>query len=249
VSGNGAEGKRNGTERSAALAGKPVQTQRRVMKRLKRNKAKRMNTAARTAGNYQGLISQLKKRHSMQNEMTLMEGGFFAWLRSKAQIFNYLLVVKNSIKGYKSIKQNIFNNDTFKKTLIMLKNDDLGKLFLRIAVAVIILFHGWFKLMHGIAWIQGMLGRMGFLAYAVYLAELVAPLMILVGFRTRFAALLLAVDMLVAILMVLHGAIFTVKEMGGGWAIETEAMLLIGSLALIFTGAGKFAISSSVRWD
>ena len=131
----------------------------------------------------------------------------------------------------------------------MLKNDDLGKLLLRFAVALIVFFHGWFKLMHGVAWIQGMLGGMGFLAYAVYLAELVAPLMILVGFRTRLAALFVAVDMLVAILVVLRGSIFTVKEMGGGWAIETEAMLLLCSLALIFTGAGKFAISSSARWD
>ncbi len=42
-----------------------------------------------------------------------------------------------------------------------LQNDNLGKLFLRIAVAVIIFFHGWYKLTHGIGWIQGMLGGAG----------------------------------------------------------------------------------------
>lgn len=132
---------------------------------------------------------------------------------------------------------------------MMLKNDDLGKFFLRIAVAVIILFHGWFKLTHGVGWIQGMLGGMGFLAYGTYLAELIAPLLILVGFRTRLAALFVVADMLVAILMVLHTAMFSVKEMGGGWAIEIEAMLMLCALALFFTGSGKYAVSSSGKWD
>jgi putative oxidoreductase len=131
----------------------------------------------------------------------------------------------------------------------MLKNDNLGKLFLRVAVAVIILFHGWYKLTHGVAWIQGMLGGMGFLAYGAYLAELIAPVLILIGFRTRLAALLIVADMLVAILMVLRSAIFSVKEMGGGWAIEVEAMLMLCALALFFTGSGKYAVSSSGKWD
>jgi len=130
-----------------------------------------------------------------------------------------------------------------------LGNDNLGKLLLRIAVAVIIFFHGWYKLTHGVGWIQGMLGGAGFLAYGVYLAELIAPVMILIGFRTRLAALLIAVDMIVAIVMVLHNTIFSVKEMGGGWAIEIEAMLLLCSLALFFAGAGKYAASSSHKWD
>jgi len=131
----------------------------------------------------------------------------------------------------------------------MLKNDNLGKLFLRIAVAVIILFHGWFKLTHGIGWIQGMLGGMSFLAYGTYLAELIAPVLILVGFRTRLAALFIVIDMLVALIMVLDKAIFSVKEMGGGWAIEVEAMLMLCALALVFTGSGKYAVSSSGKWD
>ncbi len=129
------------------------------------------------------------------------------------------------------------------------RNDNLGKLLLRIAVAVIIFFHGWFKLTHGVGWIQGMLGGAGFLAYGVYLAELIAPVFLLVGFRTRLAALFIIVDMLFAFILVLNGAIFSVKEMGGGWSIEIEAMLLLCSLALFFTGAGKYAASSSKKWD
>ena len=129
------------------------------------------------------------------------------------------------------------------------RNDDRGKLFLRIAVAGIILFHGWFKLTHGVGWIQGMLGGMGFLAYGTYLAELVAPLFIIVGFRTRLAALVIVIDMLMAILLVLRTSLFTVKQMGGGWAIEVEGMMLLCALALFYTGSGKYAISSTGKWD
>jgi uncharacterized membrane protein YphA (DoxX/SURF4 family) len=43
----------------------------------------------------------------------------------------------------------------------------------------------------------------------------IAPVFILVGFSARLAALLIVADMLVAILMVLHTAIFSVNQMGG----------------------------------
>jgi len=132
---------------------------------------------------------------------------------------------------------------------MILHNDNLGKLFLRIAVAVIIFFHGWYKLTHGIGWIQGMLDGAGFLAYGTYVAELIAPVMIIVGFRTRLAALFIIVDMVSAFILVLKGAIISVKEMGGGWAVEIEAMLLLCSLALLFMGAGKYAVSSAKKWD
>lgn len=128
-------------------------------------------------------------------------------------------------------------------------NDNLGKLFLRIAVAVIIFFHGWYKLTHGIGWIQGMFGPVGFIAYGVYLAELIAPVMIIIGFRTRLAALIIIIEMIIAFILVLHGSIFTVKQMGGGWSVEIEAMLLLCSVALLFTGAGKYAASSTKQWD
>jgi putative oxidoreductase len=132
---------------------------------------------------------------------------------------------------------------------MILQNENLGKLFLRIAVAVILFFHGWYKLTHGIGWIQGMLGAAGFLAYGTYLAELIAPVMIIVGFRTRLAALFIVIDMIFAFILVLSGAILSVKQMGGGWSVEIEVMLLLCSVALLFSGAGKYAVSSSKKWD
>ncbi|HWP81038.1 MAG TPA: DoxX family protein [Bacteroidota bacterium] len=130
------------------------------------------------------------------------------------------------------------------------KSDDVGKLLLRVAVGGLMLFHGVSKLSTGVAWIEGMLGGFGFMAYATYLAEVLAPILILVGVWTRPAALLIMIDMLTAILLVFGSAALTIKEMGGGWTIELEVFFLLSALALWFTGAGKYSIKKGIGvWD
>ena len=57
-----------------------------------------------------------------------------------------------------------------------MKSDDFGKMLLRIAVGGILLFHGIFKISHGVEWIKGPLvgsGFPAFLAYGPYLGEIV----------------------------------------------------------------------------
>ncbi|MGH2627501.1 MAG: DoxX family protein [Anaerolineales bacterium] len=124
-------------------------------------------------------------------------------------------------------------------------NYDVGILVLRFAVAIILLFHGVYKLTHGVEWIRGPLGELGlpgFLAYGTYLAEIVAPLLLIAGVATRAAALVIAFDMLMAIVLVLRPQLTAIKPGGGGWAIELEALLLLSSLALFFTGAGIYRV-------
>lgn len=115
------------------------------------------------------------------------------------------------------------------------------------------LFHGISKVRTGIDFIVGALqdhGLPGFLAYGVYLAEVVAATMNLLGLLTRLASLVLAFNMLVAILLVLRDRIFTVNEMGGAWAIEIEMFFLLGALSLFFLGGGKFSVmAGKTRWD
>ena len=122
---------------------------------------------------------------------------------------------------------------------------DVGLLLLRLALGAIMLFHGIFKVTHGVAWIQEMLivhKLPGFLAYGVYVGEIVAPLLLILGLGARFAAAAMAIDMLVAIGMVLRPRVLTVNPMGGGWAIELEALILFSSLALACTGPGAITI-------
>ena len=139
------------------------------------------------------------------------------------------------------------------ETTAAAKRQDLGLLLLRIALGGIILFHGVFKLRHGVAWIQqplGALGLPGVLAYGTYVAEVIAPVLVILGFRTRIAALAIAFDMLMAIVLVLRPRVFTINEMGGGWAIEVEALILLVALTLCFTGAGRHRIGPApTAWD
>lgn len=130
--------------------------------------------------------------------------------------------------------------------------EDLGKFLIRFILAFGMLFHGWGKLMGGANHIAGMLGEMGipsFIGYGVILGEFVAPLLIIVGFKTRAAGLIMSFTMLVALLMVHTGDIFSVND-HGNWAIELLAIYLVGGIAIAFLGAGKYSLSKGQgNWD
>jgi putative oxidoreductase len=132
------------------------------------------------------------------------------------------------------------------------RSEDLGKLVLRFAVGGLLLFHGIAKLDSGIAWMAGPLGRLGlpaFVGYGVYVGEIVAPLLLLVGLRSRLAGLVVAFNMLMAIVLVSHPKLFTLAERGGAWGIEIEAFFLLGGLSLFWLGGGRYALSTKSRWD
>jgi len=122
--------------------------------------------------------------------------------------------------------------------------DDAGKLLLRAVLAILLLFHGVSKLSGGIGFITGMLQGLGlpaFLGYGVYVGEVVAPLLILVGLYTRPAALVVAINMVVALLLVHTGQFFTLSDTGG-WALELQGMYLGGALAVALLGAGRYSL-------
>jgi len=133
------------------------------------------------------------------------------------------------------------------------KGTDLGLLVLRLALAVILLFHGVAKLQHGVAWIQqplAALGLPGALAYGAYLAEIVAPVLLIAGASTRLASAVIAIDLTMAIVLVLRPRLLTVNPMGGGWAIELEALIVAVALALCLMGGGRYRIGSgSGAWS
>jgi putative oxidoreductase len=122
--------------------------------------------------------------------------------------------------------------------------EDRAKLLLRGTVGFLILLHGIYKLMNpeAVGYIGGMFASIGlpaFLAYLIYIGEIVAPIMLIIGYQTKIAALLVAITMLVAILLAHASQIFTLAEMGGGAAIELQLMYLFGALAIFGLGAGK----------
>ena len=122
---------------------------------------------------------------------------------------------------------------------------DAGLLVLRLGVGAILLFHGLYKITHGVAWIAGPLGGAGlpvWLSYGVYVGEILAPVLLILGLWTRLAALAIAFDMFMAIFLARRGDIAKINPMGGGWAIELEALLLIGAVALALAGGGRFGL-------
>lgn len=122
--------------------------------------------------------------------------------------------------------------------------DDTGKLVLRLAVGVLILLHGISKLMNGIGGITGMLEKAGLppvLAYGVYIGEVVAPLLIILGLFTRPAALIVAFNMVVAIALAHKSQLFSMTNQGG-WALELQGMYLFGALAVALLGAGRHSV-------
>lgn len=122
--------------------------------------------------------------------------------------------------------------------------DDLGKLILRLTIGVLILFHGIAKLLNGIGPIESMIvarGMPAFFAWAVYIGEVIAPLLLILGFYTRLGGLLIVVNMLAAIALAHAGHVFQLTG-SGGWRLELQGLFLFGSLAVALLGAGRYSM-------
>lgn len=133
----------------------------------------------------------------------------------------------------------------------MQKKLDVGLLLVRLAIGLPMLIYGISKLFSGIAYIQGLLQGIGLPAvfgYAVFLGEVLAPVLIIVGFRTRLAALVFAFNCLTAIVLSQSGYLFKLND-SGGWAMELLGIYLTIAIALYFTGSGKFSLSNNSKWD
>ena len=124
---------------------------------------------------------------------------------------------------------------------------DMGKLVLRITLGVLILLHGIGKLTGGVDFALRLVAQAGFpqaFGYLVYVGEVVAPLLIIAGLWTRPAALVVAINMAVAVALVHMDQIFTMSR-SGGWALELQGMYLFTAVAVALLGAGRFSIGGA----
>lgn len=130
--------------------------------------------------------------------------------------------------------------------------EDLGKFLLRSGLALLILFHGVSKLAGGIGFITSMLAKNGMpagLGYLVYIGEVIAPLLVLAGIGTRLAALVIAINMVVALWLVHIPDFFTLSKTGG-WTLELQAMYFIAAIVVALLGAGKYSLGGRAgRWN
>ena len=124
---------------------------------------------------------------------------------------------------------------------------DLGRLVLRFVLGILILFHGVSKITGGIAFVTGALeraGAPGVLGYLVYLGEVVGPLLVVIGLWTRLGALMMLVNMIVAVLLAHTGQLSMIARTGG-YQLELQAMYLFGALAVTLLGAGRYSIGGA----
>lgn len=131
-------------------------------------------------------------------------------------------------------------------------SQEAAKLLLRVALGLLILLHGVSKLGSPPAYIIDLVSRSGLpgaLGYLVYIGEIVAPLLLIAGVWTRAAAVVVAINMAVAILLVHTGQFFSLTK-SGGWALELQAMYLLVALAVALLGAGRWSVGgTSGRWN
>lgn len=128
-------------------------------------------------------------------------------------------------------------------------NTDIGLLLCRIAIGGPMLIYGITKIINGIDFILDILTEMGvptFIGYGVYLGEVLAPLMILIGIKIRFAAFVFAVNCLTALFLTQIDYVFSLNAIGG-WSIELLIIYTLVGLGLMFTGAGKYAVNADSK--
>lgn len=129
-----------------------------------------------------------------------------------------------------------------------LKQDDLAKLVLRLSLGLFMILHGIAKVGNPdvLSFIKGTLEARGlpdFIVYGVFIGELVAPVMIMIGWMTRLGAFLIVGNMFFVFWLVHMPQLFMMGE-HGGWHLELQGFYLFTALALLFLGSGKYAVKA-----
>jgi putative oxidoreductase len=124
---------------------------------------------------------------------------------------------------------------------------NLGRLVLRLTLGGLLLLHGVAKLEHGVSGIVERVASTGLppaLGYLVYAGEVLAPVLLILGLWTRAAALLAAVNMVVAVLLA-HTSQLGELSRAGGWALELQAFYFFTAVAVMLLGAGRFSLGGA----
>ena len=129
---------------------------------------------------------------------------------------------------------------------------DFAKLLLRVVLGLLILAHGIGKIKSGPGMIVDLVVQHhlpAFVGYLVYIGEVVAPALLIVGLFTRAAAAIIVINMIFAVLLVHAGELFSMEK-SGGYALELQALYLVTAIVVALIGAGRYSIGGLYgRWN
>lgn len=135
------------------------------------------------------------------------------------------------------------------------KMASLTPLVVRVIVGVVMVVHGWQKLMGGpVGFGLAMNTAFGvpfpvLTGWAVTLVELVGGLLLLLGLASRVTALVLTVELVLAILVVNVHVGFVTPMSGGGSGVEFPLTVIAGLLVILFTGPGPVSLDNALGID
>ncbi len=135
-------------------------------------------------------------------------------------------------------------------TKSFLNMPNFGKLVLRFGLGFIVLLHGIHKLRFGIEFIHQWITSYhlpAFISYGVYIGEVVAPIMLILGLFTRAASFVIVLNMIIAIFFLYSSgfAPFSITATGGLKA-ELDFILLFVAIGMTFVGGGTFGLREEV---
>jgi putative oxidoreductase len=128
---------------------------------------------------------------------------------------------------------------------------DAAKLLIRCYVALLMLFHGVGKVVHGIGPIFDLVTKAGlpaWISYGVYAGEIVGPILLIAGLWSRLGAALVMVNILVCVALSHAGEVFKLTPLGG-WALELDALYILPCLIILLAGGGRYGASTRSRLD
>ncbi|WP_415397575.1 DoxX family protein [Sulfurimonas sp. CS5] len=128
----------------------------------------------------------------------------------------------------------------------MFQNNDIAKLIIRLSLGIMMLFHGVEKIINGIGGVKHLTTNAGFpefLAYGVYVGEVVVPIFIILGLYARVASTFLAFTMFMAIFLAYGNSLFELNKHGAP-VFELPLLYFILSVVVFLLGSGRYGVNA-----
>ena len=124
----------------------------------------------------------------------------------------------------------------------------------RVLAGIIMFAHGLQKLQGGPSGFGQGLAQLGvplpeLMAYVVTFVELIGGILLIVGLFSRVAALLLTIDLVVAILLVKVNIGLLSPPDGSGVGAELDLALIAGFLVVLLAGPGRLSVDQVLGYE